>query len=382
MLLEDKYARSVLHLLYKNGPMTRKQIMDTLKMRLNSLVAICNELEKERWILREASTQIRNVPLHLNGRRFASVGVEHAGEYVLCVLLDVTGKRAKSARYPISADLGGYDRLNEITAIISDFIQKVGTSHQIVALGFADVGIVNTRLGTGVYSVHVPGWENIPLQKHLEEKFGHFTRVVDRSGASVLDKLRNNPHVPEVLTSLQVYVGRGIGTSILRYGEYFAEDTPSSCQLGHTIARPGGEKCTCGNRGCVETIASIPSILRRVQVLSKGKIADMETFRHQAAQGEASCEQALTEAGEALGIAIANTVTFTAITNVFLRSELCRISGTFFNAVQNTIKRNVLFPFRKHVKVFMNDQQEDCSATGAAYYAQDEFFAPDRENKR
>lgn len=374
MLLDDKYAKSILHELYVSGPLTRKQVMERLKMRLNSLVDICNQLESGNYIQRKSHHQVRNVPLLLNPKRFAFIGVEHAKDHILCVLLDVNGKKVSSATFPLEADLGGRDRMKQIIDYIKDF-RSLQRGWEIAGIGFADIGIVNTELGTGVYCVHVPDWENIPVARILEQELRLFARVVDRSGASALDQLRTNPDNSLIHTSLQIYVGNGVGASILQNGHYWGADTPSSCQLGHTIAEPDGLLCHCGNRGCVETLVTVPSILRRITELSKGKIKDKETFFRKAADGDRLCELVLRDAGTALGVAIANVVTFTAITNVMIRSILCKASPVFFDAVRDTIAKNVIYPFSRDIKVQINQQEEDCSALGAAYYAQNGYFS-------
>lgn len=377
MLLDDKYAKSILHVLYEHGPMTRKQVMELLKMRLNSLIEICNRLEEEDYIQRKNRDQIRNVPVMLNPKRFAFVGVEHAKDHVLCVLLDVNGKRVSSATFPLDIELGGRERMSEIVRIIRDF-NSLQRGWEISGIGFSDIGIVNTELGTGVYSVHVADWENIPVRKILEQELGLFACVVDRSGASALDQLRTMPDSHIVRNSLQIYVGNGVGASILQNGKYWGAETPSSCQLGHTIAVPDGELCHCGNRGCVETLASIPSIVRHARELSKGKIRDEEVFFRKAAEGDRLCELVLREAGAALGVAIANVVTFTAITNVMIRSVLCKTNPVYFDAVREAITKNVIYPFSREITVQVNRQEEDCSALGAAYYAQKEYFSVER----
>lgn len=374
MLLDDKYAKSVLHQLYESGLLTRKQLMTVLKMRLNAIVDVCNRLEAEEYVLRENTNQIRNVPLLLNPKRFAVIGIEHAQKNVLCVLLDVNGKKVSSARFSIPQEIGGAARMNLLADHVAGFM-SLQKSWQIVGIGMADIGIVNTEKGMGVFSVHVPDWENIPVQAMLEERFGLFCRVVDRSGASALDSLRANPDSESVRNSLQVYVGNGVGASILQNGKYWGAETPSSCQLGHTIAVPDGEICHCGNRGCVETLASVPSVVRHAKELSKGKIKDEEMFFRKASEGDRLCELVLREAGAALGVAVANVVTFTAITNVMIRSVLCRVSPVYFESVCEAVHKNVIYPFSRDVKISVNLQDEDCSAVGAAFYAQKEYFS-------
>ncbi|HOG51647.1 MAG TPA: ROK family protein [Lentisphaeria bacterium] len=377
MLTEDKYARGILRELYLRGALTRKQIMANLPMRLNSLVAMSNRLEAEGFIFRTEVDRQRNVPLELHPRRFASVGVEHGENFAVFALLNSSAERIGMERVSLPQELGGVKRLRRIMDFMDDFIRR-NSEYEVFMLGFADIGIVNTESGVGVYSAHIPDWENVPLQAELESRFRCFCRVVDRSGASALDHLRLHQDDERVRNSLQIFVGNGIGATILQNGRYFGEDTPSSCQLGHIIVNPGGKLCHCGSHGCLETMSSILAIVSRVSQLSNGKISTKAKLLAALADGNKICEAAVCEAGRVLGIAIANTVTFTGITNVYLRCELCRASQNFLESVREALLENVIRPFRRKVHLAVSSQEEDSAAVGAAFYTQHEFFAGEK----
>lgn len=371
---DARYRHSVLRLLYHDGPLTRKQITTRLKLRLNTLVAICNDLEECGDVVRLPSDHVRNVPLCLNNHRFGVIGLEHARDSALCVLLSVTGKKVAVRSYPLRPDEGGAARLNRLMEILADFRRR-NRGYSTIGIGFADIGIVDTARGVGVYSAHIPDWKEMEIGRALTERFGLFNRVVDRTGASALDCLRIHPNEEQIRTSLQIYVGGGVGATILQDGQYWGASSPSSCQLGHTIVLPHGAKCRCGNRGCLETLVSIPAVVARVKRATRGAIATEEQFFAEARRGNSACVNALKETGELLGIAIANVVTFTAVTSVMVRSVLCQAHPVFLETVARTVKANVILPFRKLVRVAENHQEEDSPAVGAAYYTQREFFA-------
>jgi len=375
-LLSDKYARSILRALYAGGAQTRKQVMVRLKMRLNALVEVFNQLEAEGHIVHLSEHLQRNNPLQLNQRRFASVGIEHGVDRLHCVLLGIDGRRLASTTYSLEATAGGRLRLKSILEHIRHFLNDQ-PGWGISALGFADIGIVNTESGEGVCSVLIPGWNHVPLEQLLHQEFGLFTKVVDRSGAGALDMLRTFPDDEDVKTSLQVFVGNGIGASILQNGRYWGANTPSSCQLGHIVVKPGGRPCTCGGRGCLEAEAAIPALQARAQELGVKGLHSREDFLHLTARGNGKCLQSLEEGATTLGIAVANIVTFTAVTSVILRSDLCQITPRYFESFQAAVKSHVLLPFASSLRFKVSQQGQDCSALGAAYYAQREFFLED-----
>jgi predicted NBD/HSP70 family sugar kinase len=367
----DKYDRSVLNLLYQNGALTRKQLMDKLKMRLNSLVDSCNFLESERYILRTGTHQVRNVPLMLNPARFTVIGAEHTRNALICTLLDPTGKCITQNSYPLAPEVGGAARLNLLLEALQDFANSAG-ENEICAIGFADIGIVNSAAGDVVYSALVPEWENIAIKAVLEEKFHCMVRIIDRSGAASLEELRRDPGNSLLRNSLQLFAGNGIGASILQHGKYWGAEVPSSCQLGHTIAVPGGKKCHCGNCGCLETVAALPAILEAA------KCRDFDEFTAKISAGDPDAQQALDTAAQALGIAVANVVTFTAITHVVIHSSLTALPG-FMEQLTETARSNVIYPFDRQVTFAVSTTGTFAGAAGAAFYAQKEFFSIKQE---
>ena len=144
MLTQDKYARGILRELYLRGALTRKQIMANLPMRLNSLVATSNRLEEEGFIFREEADRQRNVPLELNPKRFASVGIEHGESFAVFTLLNSTAEHIVTERVDLPQEVGGTKRLRRIISLIDDFIRR-NSEYEVFMLGFADIGIVKQK---------------------------------------------------------------------------------------------------------------------------------------------------------------------------------------------------------------------------------------------
>jgi glucokinase len=64
-----------------------------------------------------------------------------------------------------------------------------------------------------------------------------------------------------------ITVGSGIGCGIVMNGDIFHGAHGFAAEFGHSIVYPGGELCSCGQRGCVEAYSSVDGIRRRLQDL-------------------------------------------------------------------------------------------------------------------
>ena len=313
--------------------------------------------------------------LDLNPEKFAVIGVEHAVPYLELTLIDGNRKQIAAQTVPVNPSLSGTERLQVICDAIHSFRTASARRYRVVGIGFADVGMIDAAHGVTIFSAHVRDWEDRPLAEILQKKFGMYVKIVDRSGASAFSYCMRCPSEPAIRNSVQVWISQGIGASILHDGRFWGTGVPSACQIGHTVLNPDGRECLCGNRGCLETISSVPSILARAAALAGKTYEDARSLVRAAEAGDTAARTALNEGAEALGIALGNTVTFSSVVNIYLRSVLFEDNGFFLDMVSKAITKNTLPVLRKQLRIFASTQGQDCAADGAALFAQKEYFS-------
>jgi len=111
-----------------------------------------------------------------------------------------------------------------------------------------------------IRSLHVPGWDDMPLRDVLQERFGAPTVVENDANAGALGEwdAAGRPDEPVAY----VTVSTGVGAGIVVRGEILAGAHRLAGEIGHFVVDPDGDVCACGKRGCVETFASGPAIAR------------------------------------------------------------------------------------------------------------------------
>ena len=65
-----------------------------------------------------------------------------------------------------------------------------------------------------------------------------------------------------------IKAGRGVGAGIVLNGELFYGDSHSAGEIGHVRMVPDGERCRCGNTGCLETLVSTRTLRRRAREIA------------------------------------------------------------------------------------------------------------------
>lgn len=367
ILIMDKYTSNTLYQLYRQGAQTRSDIMKALKMRQNSLVEVCDHLEESGLVLRQEPGRRRNVLLDLNPRKFGIVGIDHQIDEVHLVLLDGLGRKKQYRRDALNEVNG--KRLKRLIELTNQFLHEY-PEQQVIGLGMADVGIIDPEHGLGVYSAHISEWHDLPLEEKFREKFRLPLTLIDRVDACCFADLKGKP----VEDRLQIWCGNGIGMSTLRKGEFIGRGVPFSGQLGHTIVERGGKLCRCGNRGCLETVAAANAVIKKVSELSGLQNMTLERIIDKAHNGNRLCATILREAGEFLGVALANTVVLTGIANIAIQGPMCRNNPFFCEGVERELRTNILYPLNRHIKLEISDPPQDNIAMGAALFARSSYF--------
>jgi len=133
-----------------------------------------------------------------------------------------------------------------------------------VAVGVSFGGPVNFASGTVRLSHHVPGWENAPLREILAAEFGAPASVDNDANVAALGEHRFG--AGQGCDSLMyITVSTGVGGGWILNGRPWRGAEGMAGEIGHTVVDPDGPICLCGKRGCVERLASGPSIAQRAR---------------------------------------------------------------------------------------------------------------------
>ena len=155
-------------------------------------------------------------------------------------------------------------------------------------------------------------------------------------------------------------IGTGIGGGVVVDGKLRLGPLGAAGELGHQIILPDGPRCGCGNRGCLEALASAPAIAAEgVRLLLSGQAPKLheivggdrratsapETMAQAAREGDARVAEAIVRAAEYLGIGVANVVVTLHPDLVVLGGGAAAIGDLLFDTVRATVARRIgMFP--------------------------------------
>ena len=134
------------------------------------------------------------------------------------------------------------------------------TKDNVEAIGIGSPGVIDSGTGTVVHWSNFH-WNNVPLAEGLSAKTGLPVFVANDANAAALGEAKFGSG-RNYEDSVMLTLGTGIGGGIVLGGKLFEGYRSAGGELGHTVIRRGGIKCTCGRYGCFECYASATALKR------------------------------------------------------------------------------------------------------------------------
>lgn len=199
------------------------------------------------------------------------------------------------------------ERLAELVkALIGSLKSGEASAGPLIGIGVAVSGDVDARHGV-VRDSPLMGWRGVPVADLLGKRIK--VPIVVTNDVRALTVAEHWFGVGVNADSFAVVtIGSGIGCGLYINGEVVSGAYGVSGELGHLPLAPGNLVCTCGRRGCVETVASSDAILARTRETTGRADLDLAGAIKLAHEGDEHAREAFDRAGEVIGAALAAMV--------------------------------------------------------------------------
>ncbi|MFI9045308.1 ROK family protein [Streptomyces sp. NPDC053427] len=198
------------------------------------------------------------------------------------------------------------DVLAERLAALAERQRAAGRTVHGVGIGFP--GPVDTAGGRVIAPSRMPGWHLFALRDRLAERLG--LPVLLDNDANVLALGEHRAAHPALRHLVVVKAGRGIGSGIISDGRLYRGARGSAGDISHVRVGSGTElPCSCGNIGCLETVASgaaIATALREQGIAADSTTDILRLVEH----GEPHATTLVRQAGRDIGAVLAVVVNF------------------------------------------------------------------------
>lgn len=211
--------------------------------------------------------------------------------------------------------------VKQVVGLINDLLVcSELSSVEVVGVGLGVAGLVDFKQGLVYYCPNL-SLENVALKSRLEQKVALPVFVDNDANLATLAEMLHGAG-RGVANFVCLTIGTGIGGGLVIEGKLYRGSRNLAGEIGHTIVEPQGARCGCGQRGCLEAMASGQALVRLArEKFSQNKASlvfqevegrlesiNGEIVIEAARQGDKLANQVLGEIGSYLGQGLASVI--------------------------------------------------------------------------
>ena len=195
-------------------------------------------------------------------------GIDLGGTFIKCGIVDEAGNILQKDQIPTGKERPYGEIAADMAALVRSLAARAGLGEkELCAAGIGAPGTVNSARGVIVYSNNIH-WKNVPLGGAVRGALGLPVFVTNDANAAALGESFAGA-AKDYENSIFVTLGTGVGGGIILGRKLFEGNRSAGAEIGHMVIRAGGEKCTCGRRGCFEAYASATALIRQTREAMK-----------------------------------------------------------------------------------------------------------------
>jgi glucokinase len=243
----------------------------------------------------------------------------------------------------------------------------------IAAVGMCAPGPLDHITGTLKDPPNI-GLQHVPIGPMLQEKLGVSVKLEHDAKAAALGEFhygagRGHKHM------VYIVAGTGVGGAMIEDGKLIRGVQNSAGEIGHISLDRNGMTCNCGSRGCVQTYLAGPYLVERYREKRKEERGKEKTqsaltgegIAHLASQGDQAAKEVLREAGEALGLLIANLAVTLDVELYVLGGSVANLGELLLEPARAIAPKYMLSSLASRVKIESSHLQGDEALLGCAY---------------
>ncbi|MCU0507945.1 MAG: ROK family protein [Anaerolineae bacterium] len=315
------------------------------------------------------------------------VGVDLGGTKVLAGVVDREYKVLATAKRPTKGETGVDAVVERIAKTVRDAVREAGMDFSDIAgVCSAAPGALNPEDGIVRLAPNIEGWEDIPFAKLLSDQLsGTPVFIENDANLGALGELTLGA-AQGVKNMVGIFVGTGIGGGIVLDGKIWRGSHMTAGEIGHVVVLAEGPVCGCGNRGCLESVASRTAIERDIRLgLRTGRESMVPELLKQAGRERMTSGilaqayeardplvyEVITRAQHYLGIFIGSTINYIDPDMIVVGGGVAEALGEAYVEPVRAVAYQYAMNRKdaRNVKIVLAKLEDHAALLGAAVYA-------------
>lgn len=303
------------------------------------------------------------------------VGVDLSGALLQGAVFNLRGEIVQQA----AVRAPGNDGAATLDAALALIDQLAATAQKpLLGIGVGLPGLVDSPQGA-VHRAVNRGWKQLPLGDLLRQRYNvPVVLANDSQTAALAEYAFANPNGVQDLAV--ILLEHGISAGIVLGGLiYHGGNRLGASEIGHVRVVEGGEVCTCGNFGCLETVAGQDAIVRWAQtsyrsgpasilhqLVANADEIDLDLAIRASQAGDLQLNRMIAQAGHFLSVAVANLVSVLNVPLVILAGSLTAFGSALLDPLKAELAQRMLPELAQRTQVRVSSQGEEIVMRGAA----------------
>jgi glucokinase-like ROK family protein len=371
----------VLNIIKTHGPIGRADIARRTGLSPATVTSISAKLISQQLVLEKSAGDSSGgrppILLVINPKGGYVIGIKLTETHAVCALTDLEAQIIAKSSTPLS----GHNP-NQVVDDLAQMVLALIREHkiakkQLLGVGVGLAGIVDAENGI-LRQSPIYGWSNVPLRDMLQSRL-HIPIYIENDVNTLTLTERWFGQGQGVDNFLTVTVGRGVGLGIVANGQFYRGQTGGAGEFGHITMNPEGPLCDCGKQGCLEAYVGDPGLLHSArEAVKRGELSKpvhtIDELISLAEGGDTAAIQIFHQAGQILGIGIANLVNLFNPKKIIISGEGTREGDFLFVPMKESIQKNTMPGLFDPTIVEIAPWGDDAWARGAAGLVLREVF--------
>lgn len=293
-----------------------------------------------------------------------TLALDIGGTKIAVALVDAEGQLVHRAQLP-TPDGDAETVWAVVEKLLAETVQTADGAAATV--GIASAGPIDLPTGT-VSPINITEWQHFPIAERVAAATGLPVRLGGDGLCMALgEQWCGAGRGAQFL--LGMVVSTGVGGGLVLDGAPYDGRTGNAGHVGHVIVAPdGGDLCTCGGHGCVETIASGPSMVRWARRHGWNG-TDAKALGEAANQGDELAAKAFHRGARAVAAMIASVGAVCDLDLVVIGGGVAKSGALLFDPVRAALADYAGLEFLRELRVVPAELGGDAGLVGAAALA-------------
>ena len=384
--LREGNRKRVIDALRERGVASRADLARITGLSRSTVSTIVSDLiesdlanEREAGVDGEAHAGRPPVMVALNSKAGLAVGSDFGHRHLRVAVSDLSHTVLAETWRELDVDHSADEGLDTAAAFVDDVLAEAQVDrNRVIGVGMGLPAPIDRATGAVQASSILPGWVGVDAAAEASRRLGLPVEVENDANLGALAELvwgagRGRSDLA------YLKISSGIGAGLISGGRLQHGVGGTAGEIGHTVLTDGGPVCRCGNRGCLETLASSRAIAQLLSA-SRGEVISTRRLLELCTAGDAAAQRLIGDAGRAIGVAVANLCNLLNPECVIVGGDLSGAGEVLLEPLRDTARRNAIPSAGDDLEVtagVLGERAELLGALALVMHESERFAAPD-----